>query len=45
MISDYVIVNPTLEIDFIKHFKQSTPKEDSDNFDYEDFILTNMKSC
>ena len=45
MYSDFVIVEPTLEVNFNKHFKQKKYKEDSDNFDFEDFILKNMKSC
>ena len=45
MYSDFVIVEPTLEIDFNKHFKQKKYKEDSDDFDFEDFVLKNMRSC
>jgi hypothetical protein len=39
MNSDFIIVEPTLEIDFNKHFTQKKYKEDSDDFDFEDFIL------
>ena len=45
MNSGFVIVEPTLEIDFNKHFKHKKYKEDSDDFDFEDFILKNMISC
>jgi len=45
MISDFVIVNPDLDIDFDNHFKKTNHEEHLLNFNFKDFILENMKLC
>jgi len=45
MISDFVIVNPDLDIDFDNHFKKNNHEEHLLNFNFKDFILENMKLC
>ena len=45
MNSDFVVVDPTLEYDYTEHFAHEKHTEESDDFDFEDFVLKNMSSC
>lgn len=45
MSSDYVIVNTNLEMNFTEHFSKKKNSEDAVDFDFEHFILNNMKVC
>ncbi len=45
MISDLVIVNPDLDINFDKHFKKINHNELALDFNINDFVLNNVKVC